>query len=181
MMSLHLSALKLFLLQQGALHPQAWLAISQCVKAVPVKPNEGIRLETGSLYYVAQDLLKEYDTLQRSQPRIVNFISYNTCFYIDIFNQNHYFKAIQPSLILVFEMAQLKEIYKFHKELKIMYDNLKYQYIQQLNLRTLIIELPVPQRLQQFKHHFAPSVNYLKKKDVAAYLNVSYNYLIANW
>lgn len=180
-MSLHLSAFKLFLLQQGALHPQAWLAIMQCARVIPLKSNEGLQLKPGSFCYIAHGLLKEYDIAQRSQPRIVNFIPYNTCFYSDIFNHNHFFKAIIPTIILTFEIDRLKEIYKFHKEFKPLYNGLKYQYVQQLNLRVLIMERPVAQRLQEFKHHFAPCLSYLKKKDVAAYLNVSYNYLIANW
>lgn len=177
----HLLPLKTKLQNFGALRPEAWERIVQLCQQTQLKTGESLIRKQGTLAYIAQGLLKEYDAQNRTQPAIINFNGPNQSIITRKHNQNHYLKAANPSLVYYWDFEDLQKLYQEFKELKSIYDALIAEYDELLLFRMQLLELPVQKRIDTFRLIFKPMLPYLKKKDMANYLHISYAYLVDNW
>lgn len=176
-----LTALKLKLQNYGALRPEAWLSILSCLNKTTLKPNESFIRQEGSLAYLAQGLLKEYDNYRRKTPAIINFITTGQSFNTSHYNQNHYLKAMLPTIIYSFYFEDLMAIYSTFKELKSIYGPLCAEYEANISHRTFLLEMPVRQRIENFHASHQKICPYLKKKDMANYLRINYDHFVHLW
>lgn len=165
----------------GALRPEAWERIVQLCQQTNVKTGESLLRKQGTLAYIADGLLKEYDAQNRTQPSIINFNGSNQSLITRKHNQSHYLKATIPTLVYYWDFEDLQKLYQEFKELKAIYDALIAEYDELLLFRMQLLELPVQKRIDTFRLIFKPMLPYLKKKDIANYLHISYAYLVDNW
>lgn len=177
----YLLPLKTKLQSFGALRPEAWERIVQLCQQTNVKTGESLLRKQGTLAYIAQGLLKEYDAQNRTQPSIINFNGPNQSIITRKHNQNHYLKAATPSLVYYWDFEDLQQLYQEFKELKIIYDALVAEYDDRIALRSFILELPVKDRIFYFQNNHQAIIPFLKKKDIANYIHISYNHLLYNW
>lgn len=174
-----LNAFKHQLQQHGALRPEAWLHIQQQLQQKQLKVNESFIREEGTFAYVAEGLLKEYNALNRTSPSIINFIPAKKAFVTRRHNQSHYLKACLPTLVFYLDFAQLQLIYQDFKELKSIYEALCGIYDADSSFRHLILETSsATQRIQMFREKYHHQINYLKKKDIANYLQLNYTHFL---
>lgn len=177
----YLLPLKLKLQSLGALRPEAWAMILDLLQATKLKANESFIRKEGTLAYITEGLLKEYDSQNRSKPSIINFISINETLLTRKSNQNHYLKAVNPTIILFWDFEHQKLLYREFEELKKTYDHLCAQYDEGTARRSFLLELPVKDRIPYFKNNFKQIIPYLKKKDIANYLHLDYDYFVRTY
>lgn len=173
--------LKTTLQTHGALRPEAWQDIQQNMQTISLGAGDSLPRTEGSFSFLAQGILKEYDPEQRSRPAIINFLAQGQCFTTRRHNQRHYLKAIQPSTINQWNRDALHQLHQSYPELKNSYDALCAGYDLTIARRAIFLELPPRQRLPAFREPNRPIIAYLKKKDIANYLNLSYSYLLHIW
>lgn len=177
----HLLLLKTKLQSLGALRPEAWERIVQLCQQTHLKTNESLLREPGTLAYIAEGIIKEYDPQHRKKPAIINFIIPNQCVVTRKHNQAHYLKACTPARIYYWDLTTLKSLYQEFEELKKIYDHLCHEYDDGIALRGFILELPVKDRIIYFQNNHQAIIPFLKKKDIANYIHISYNHLLYNW
>lgn len=173
--------LKQKLQQYGAITPAAWTAICSQMKLIKITYNTSFIRKEGTLAYMAKGLLKECTVEQRNTPSIIGFISNKQCLLTRRHNQNHYLKACTDSTICYWDLEALESLYKEFKELKAIYDHLCAEYDTLVFLRMRLLEMSVVERITTFKSVFKEVLPYLKKKDIANYLNLHYTHFLRHW
>ena len=179
-MQLH-HKLKTKLQSFGALRPEAWERIVLLCQQTTLHAGDIFLRKEGTLAYLAEGILKEYNPQHRKKPAIINFIITEQCFITRKHNQVHYLKACNPALIYYWDLTALKLLYQEFEELKKIYDYLCREYDDGIALRGFLQELTVQARIIYFQHHYTPIIPFLKKKDIANYLHISYNNLLSKW
>ncbi len=174
----HQLCFKPLLQSLGALRPEAWERIVVLCQQKRLTTSESFIRKQGTLAFIAEGLLKEYDAQNRSHPAILNFIGINQTLITRMHNQNHYLKAAMPSIVYYWDVEDLQQLYEEFKELKSIYDSLIAEYDEGLHFRMHLLELPVQERIAKFSLAFKPMIPYLKKKDVANYLHLSYSFFV---
>jgi len=163
----------------GALRPEAWALIQLHLKKKHLKVNESFIRQEGTFAYVADGLLKEYNAISRSTPSIINFIPAKKAFVTRRHNQSHYLKACLPTLVFYLDFAQLQLLYQDFKELKSIYEGLIGIYDADTSFRQLILETAsAAQKIQLFRDKYHQQIKYLKKKDIANYLQLNYTHFL---
>lgn len=163
----------------GALRAEAWELIVALAQQTKVEINQSFIRKEGCLAYVAEGLLKEYDSQNRTSPAIVNFISDRQCILTRKHNQHHYLKAITPTLVYAWGFEDLIQLYHHFNELKPIYNTLCAEYELNVAYRILILETNASQeRIYLFREKFRAQLNFLKKKDIANYLQLNYTHFL---
>lgn len=174
--------LKLKLQQLGPLRPHAWAMISQSCKQTHLKTDESFIRTTGTLAYISTGLLKEYDAQYRKSPSIINFIGHNKFLITRKHNQQHYLKACTPTLIYHWDFETLQHIYHKFAELKPTYDLLCGSYDESVGIRQLLLEeRDANKKIALFIKLYPNVFHLLKKKDIANYLHLGYDYFVRNY
>jgi len=177
--NLTLNSLKLKLSSLGAIRPQAWIKIMYAVNETGLKVDESFNREIGSVAFVVNGLLKEYDPYLRKKPSIINFISAGNFFVTTKFNQKRYLKAITETTILYLNFHDLTSLYLRYNELKSVYDSIVASYEEETSFRHLMLEEKLaPVRIQNFIIKYRTILSQIKKKDVANYTHLEYEYFI---
>lgn len=177
----HYSRLKLKLQTNGALQPAAWEMIQSQIHVDLLAIGDGLVRDNNGISFLAEGVLKEYDVVRRKQPHIVHFLMQGDFFYHSTHHCKRYVKAITPSVVYSLNQHQLQLLPAVFKELRPIYDKVCENYDEQLTQRSRLLEMVFTERIQYFKSSFAVILPYLKKKDIAQYLSISYNYLIETW
>ncbi|RYF26676.1 MAG: hypothetical protein EOO42_00890 [Flavobacteriales bacterium] len=177
--SLYLPQLEAKLRAVGALQPAAWQQIIADLQMVILKPEQHfIRIE-GSFAYVAVGILKECDAKNRKQPSVINFIATNEPFVTRKLNKANYLVACTKSIVFYWNLNTLQNLYQEFRELKHSYDILCAEYDASIELRQLILEAEIPEKIILFTHHFKSLRFILLKKDIANYLHISYTHYVS--
>lgn len=172
-------ALQQYLQHYGNIRAEVWLQIQNLLQTKHLKVNQCFIRKEGTLAYVAEGLLMEHNTLHRSSPVIINFIGHKNCLITRRNNKNHYLKACLPTLIFYWDEAQLQHLHTEFKELKPIYDELCASYDAAIDLRQLVLETAsTAQRITLFRENFRHLTGYLKKKDIANYLQLNYTHYL---
>ncbi len=171
--------LKLKLASYGAIRPQVWAKILAGLSEIDLKINESFIREIGSVVYVADGLLKEYDTYQRKKPSVVNFIYTGNFLVTSKHNQFKYIKAISPTKLVYLDFDTLISVFLKHKELYSIYNGVIANYDDGIAFRQLILEEnTTTAKIQLFIKKYRPILSSLKKKDIANYIHSEYEYFI---
>lgn len=178
---IEIQALKTKLQSFGALRPEAWERIVQLCQQTELKTGESLIRTEGTFAFIAEGILKEYNPQHRKKPAIINFIVTNQCLVTRKHNQAHYLKACVPTLVYYWDLTTLKLLYQEFEELKKIYDLFCQEYDDGIALRSFILELPVKDRIIYFQNTYQTIIPFLKKKDIANYIHISYNHLLYNW
>ena len=177
MASLHLIDFKTKLQSFGALRPEAWEKIVLLCQQATLHAGDSFLRKEGTLAYVAEGILKEYNPQHRKKPAIINFIVPDHCIITRKHNQVHYLKACNPALIYYWDLTALKSLYQEFEELKKVYDNLCAEYDEGLAYGRLILEEKVARkRVALLLARYRPQLNQLSKKDLSHYLMLNYDY-----
>ncbi len=176
-----MNVLKPKLQSLGPLRPEAWERIVQLGQQHQIEAGKNLVRHLGTLVYVAEGILKEYDHYERQEPAIIHFIGQDQCLVTRGHQQQRQLQACMPSIVYYWNFDDLTEIYQNFKELKQVYELLCAEYEDGVMFRMRLLEMPVPERIETFKLTFKQLLPYLKKKDMANYLSINYTYLIAIW
>lgn len=180
-MDIHLHYLKRSLQQHGAVQPQAWTRIVEFLQIEELAPGDSLLRDRFAISFLGVGLLKEYAIVNRKRPRIVHFLSSGNFFYHSRHHAKRYVKAITPAIVYNIEATSLQLLGSEFKELNAIYAAICEIYDDQLANRGVLLEASHSVRIANFKTEFASALPYLKKKDIAQYLSISYNYLIESW
>ncbi len=180
-MEISLLPLKIKLQQLGALRPEAWNEISASLQIQQLKTGESFLRISGEICFVLSGLLKEYQVTGYRKPVLINFLTTTQIFYSNNFKIKQYLKAETDTVILSLHTDKLEALHHSFPELKVIYDQLCYEYDEQLAFRQMILEMPNAERIHAARIRFKDVFPYLKKKDIANYLHISYNYLLHMW
>lgn len=182
MNELTLAKLKDKLQTLGSLRPEAWERIVSTCQQTELKTNDSLIRQQGTLAYIADGVLKEYDSQNRKNPAIINFIGTEQSIITRKYNQNHYLKACVPTLVFTWDFDTLQNLYQEFKELKIIYDSLCAAYDEQIHFRQLILEKHQANlRIGLFMATYKNQLNLIKKKDMANYLMLYYDTFIRTY
>lgn len=173
--------LKTTLQNHGAVRPEAWEMISTLLHVDELAVGESMQRTHFGISFLAEGLLKEYAIFGRKQPRIVNYLQHGQFFYHSRHHAKRYVKAIVPCIIYSLSASELELLAANFKELRPIYDQFCELYDDQLASRSALLEMSNSLRINHFKMQYAPILPYLKKKDIAQYLSISYNYLVETW
>lgn len=177
----HINHFKLKLQAAGALRPEAW---EQCVvqlKVVNINTQNSCLVPSGAIAYVAEGILKEYDTQHRNSPSILNFLAPGQLFYSYASPNRIYTKATIPSIVFLMDRATLLNLVHEFSELDKIFLALYSQYDELRLLKIQLLEMPVQQRVETFSATFHTILPYLKKKDMANYLHLNYTHFLKKW
>jgi hypothetical protein len=175
----HLSTLKIKLANYGAIRPQAWTKILSHLKETELKPDESFVRKITAIVYVADGLIKEYDAQQRKKPSIVNFITAGNFIVTTNHNQTKYLKAIGVTKLIYLDFEVLISLFIKYNELKSIYDGAVANYEDGIAFRQLILEENVSaSRIKLFISKYRTILPGLKKKDIANYIHIEYDYFI---
>ena len=175
----HLQTLKSKLTNFGAIRPQAWTKILTHLKVTELKFDESFNREIGSLVYVADGLLKEYDAQLRKKPAIVNFISAGNFLVTNKSHHSKYTKTIGSAKLVHVTFESLIPLFLKYNELKSIYEGISSNYENGMAFRQLLLEENVATaRIQLFINKYRTILPLLKKKDIANYTHIDYEYFI---
>ncbi|RYD96816.1 MAG: Crp/Fnr family transcriptional regulator [Sphingobacteriales bacterium] len=177
----HLSNYRLKLQQCGALRPEAWEQCVPLLKVLRIGINNSCMVPRGSIAYVAEGLLKEYDTKHRKSPSIVNFLAPGQFFYSYASANRIYIKATAPCTIILLGRKEIRSLVLAFDELDSLFLALCTQYDELRLLKIQLLEYPVAERIETFRSNFKAIIPYLKKKDIANYLHLNYTHFLKNW
>lgn len=170
---------KILLQSYGALRPQGWDRILQLQQKTNLKINQNFIRKEGTLAYIENGLLKEYDPQNRMTPSIINFIGSGQFLLTRKYNQHHYLKACQATEVLFWDFEDLMQLYQEFSELKHIYYGVCSTYDQSIAFRQFVLEAKnSQQRIQLFRAQFHQHLKYLKKKDIANYLQLNYTHFL---
>lgn len=170
-------ALKLQLMAHGALRPEAWERILEFCKHTRLKPNETFIRKEGTLAYVAEGILKEYDVKNRKSPVIVNFILPTQWLITRLHNQSYYLKASIPTLVVYWDLADLFILAEEYQELKATYSKLCATYDEAWAYsRVILEEKSARQKIALLLQRYRKNIPQLSKKDLSNYLRLNYDY-----
>ncbi len=173
------SALKIKLANYGAIRPQAWSKIQLSLKEIELKADESFTREIGALVYVSNGLLKEYDSQLRKKPSIVNFIGEGNFLYTTKHNQARYLKAIGTTKLIHINLESMIALFTQYNELKFVFDGVTANYESGIAFRQLILEeSSASKRISLFIDNYRSVLPYLKRKEIANYIHVAYDYFI---
>ncbi|MCY1521477.1 hypothetical protein D9M68_562900 [compost metagenome] len=134
------------------------------------------------LIFVANGLLKEYDARKRLKPAIINFITTDSFIVTTTYRQYSYIKAICRSTLISMRFEEAIALYVKYKELLMLYDSIAIHYEEGLSFRyALLEERLIKSRIQAFIHRYKAIIPFLKKKDIANYLHIEYDYFIRQY
>lgn len=174
-----LPALKIKLQSLGALRPEAWERIVQLSQQQKIATGGNFIRKEGALAYVASGILKEHDHYEREEPAIVNFIGQHQCFVTRRHHQNRYLIACAPTMVFHWDFANLQDLYLKYPELKRVHEALCEEYDEISAFRSLILEEhSAKARIRLFLTKYQALVPMLKKKDMAKYMQMSYNHFL---
>lgn len=171
--------LKLKLASYGAIRPQVWTKIAACLKKSELKAEESFNREIGSVAFIVKGLLKEYDAQFRKKPSIVNFINSENFVITTKHNQSKYLKAVTDTALVYMDFDDLFLLFSKYKELKPVYDSIAENYEEGISYRYNLLEERIATvRIQHFMARYREIFPFLKKKDVANYIHIEYDYFI---
>ena len=171
--------LKLKLASYGPIRPEVWPKILPRLTETDLKINENFIREIGSVVYVVDGLLKEYDAHQRKNPSIINFISAGNFLVTSRHNQFKYIKAICPTKLLHLNFDAMISLFLKNNELYSIYNGITADYEDGIAFRQLVLEeSTTATKIQLFIKKYRPILSRLKKKDIANYIHVDYEYFI---
>ncbi len=163
----------------GAIRPQAWAKILSNLRETELKTDESFKREIGSIVYVVDGLLKEYDPQERRKPSIINFISAGNFLTTTKCNQNRYMKAVVPTQLAYLDFDVLISLFLKYNELKAVYDGIWGNYEHGIAFRQLVLEEnAAAARIKLFISKYRSILPSLKKKDIANYIHIEYDYFI---
>ncbi len=166
----------------GAIRPLAWEAIVQCMQQITLHTDERLIRKEGTLAYVADGILKEYDPINRKTPSIINFITPSNFIITRKHNASHYLKACTTTLIYYWDYPNLLQLYSQFNELQPIYNTLCAEYDATIDLRQFILEQHhANERILLFISAYKTSLNFIKKKDMANYLMLYYDNFIRSY
>jgi len=172
-------ALKLKLANHGAIRPLAWTKILSHLKEIDLKADESFNRKISAIVYVADGLIKEYDAQSRKKPSIINFIPTGNFIVTTKQNQAKYLKAIGSAKLIYLEFDVFISIFIKYNELKSIYDGAVSNYEDGIAFRQLILEENVAaSRIKLFINRYRTILPCLKKKDIANYIHIEYDYFI---
>ncbi|MEJ5994389.1 hypothetical protein WG904_08165 [Pedobacter sp. Du54] len=175
----HLSSLKLKLASYGAIRQQAWTKILSHLLETELKTDESFDRKINAIVYVTNGLIKEYETQQRKKPSIVNFINTGNFIITTKHNQTKYLKAIDTTKLIYLDFEALVSLFITYNELKSVYDGVLANYEDGIAFRQLVLEENVASaRIKLFIDKHRTILPSLKKKDIANYIHVDYDYFI---
>ncbi|MBC7616974.1 MAG: hypothetical protein H7202_12985 [Pedobacter sp.] len=175
----YLQDLKLNLANYGAIRPQAWIKILAHLKEAELKVDESFYREINSIVYVTSGLIKEYDAQLRKKPSIVNFISAGNFLITNKYNQSKYIKAIGSARLVHINFEAIISLFLEYNELKSIYDGVIGNYENGIAFRQLVLEEnAAATRIQLFIKKYRTILPFLKKKDIANYIHIEYEYFI---
>ena len=176
-----IALLRLKLQSLGALRLEAWERICELMNCVELKAGQNFIRKEGRLAYLTHGLLKEYITQQRLSPAVINFTSSNQSLPTRRHNQSHPLEACVDSVIYYWDFEALENLHQEFRELKVIYDGLCAEYDARVLLRMRLLEMSVVERIAAFKYEFKAVLPFLKKKDIANYLHISYTNLLSKF
>lgn len=166
----------------GPLRSGAWERILQSMRTAQIRPGESFIRDEGTLAYLSNGLLKEYDVQHRKTPSIINFIRTGQPLATRRHNQINYLKACVHTEIYFWDFKSLLDLYQEFSELKLIYDALCADYDLSISFRQLILEEKTTTRkIELFIHRYKEVLVLLKKKDIANYLHLDYDYFVRNY
>lgn len=175
----HSTILKLKLASYGALRPQAWTKILDSLKEIELNDGDNLTSVIGRIVFIAEGIVKEYDPNQRKKPSIVNFISTGNFLVTTKYNQSRYVKAIGTCKLIYLDFEQAISLFIKFNELKSIYNGVLANYENGIAYRQLILEEnSAAMRITLFIDHYRSILPYLKKKEVANYVHLAYDYFI---
>jgi hypothetical protein len=178
-MELYLNELKTKIQGFGAVRPEAWESIVEYARTIHLKAQQSFQRKPGTFAYVAEGLLKEYDVQNRLTPSIINFISSGQCLITRKYNQRNYLKAGLPTFVYYWDFDELQKLYQEFKELKTIYDELCAIYDEQTTFRQQVLEEHhAAARVMLFRMKYKTLLPFLKKKDMASYVQMTYNHFL---
>ena len=171
--------LKLNLANYGAIRPQAWAKILVHLKEAELKVDESFDREINSIAYVTSGLIKEYDAQLRKKPSIINFISAGNFLITNKYNHSKYIKAIGSATLIHINFEAMISLFLKYNELKSIYDGVIGNYENGIAFRQLILEEnAAAKRIHLFIKKYRAILPFLKKKDIANYIHIEYEYFI---
>ncbi len=165
----------------GALRLEAWDMILSLAQHTTVAKQRRFVRKIGTLGYVSQGVLKEYDALDRSNPAIINFIGANQCFITQMHNHGHYLEASTPCVVHFWDFDDLQILYNEFRELRTIYDELFADYDASVMLRMRLLEMAPLARIIYFRKTLHSHLPFLQKKEMSNYLHLDYNYFVRNY
>lgn len=155
--------------------------LSSLIKIVRVKPEKHFVREVGNIFYVADGLMKECDLQARSEASIINFLGNGQCSFCFTNTQRLFVAAILPSTLFSLDLMELYELHQAYTELAHIYRFLRFEYHERLLLRIQLLEMVPRKRIIQFCDSHRLLLPYLKKKDMANYLHLDYDYFVRTY
>jgi len=177
-----MQTLKLHLQKLGPLRPAAWAHIAEKIVSLQLKENESLIREAGTIAFVSDGLLKEYNPYERTKPSIVNFICAHQYIVNRRHNQGHFIRACCPSMVYSLAWPAIADLFHRYPELKQIHDGIGEQYDIALFYRQLVLEERLAaNRISLFIQKNRSILPRLKKKDIANYLHLDYDHFVRHY
>lgn len=177
--TINFNQLKTNLQQLGAIRPEAWEMILQLHHYDHIHMHNSYIRKAGGLTYIGEGLLKEYTTADRKSPTIINFLGKQQWIITRLHNEHDYLKACLPTQLLYWTFEDLAQLYQKFPELLDIFHTLCAGYDANIYHRQWMLEPIASQiRILRFKERFHEDLKFLKKKDIANYLQINYSHFV---
>lgn len=159
--------------------PVIWEKLRHAVQITILYSGEYVMYEPGSIVFIAEGLLKEYDARQRRRPVIINFLNAGNFVIAARYHQHRYLKAVLPVTLVTLGFDEAIALYIKHHELLPLYRAVAANYEGGTLFRyALLEERFTEKRIRLFINRYRAILPFLKKKDMASYLHIEYDYFV---
>jgi len=142
-------------------------------------PGEQLAEPFSGMVFIASGLLKAYVVHGQHQPVIVRFIPSGRFTVLVPDHLPQVLRAVLPTSLLLVGFQAMLDAYHLQPELLSLYRMAIQQNMSDIQFRyRLLEERFAEQRIRLFLSRHAGILPYLKKKDIANYLHLDYNYFV---
>lgn len=171
--------LKIKLNSLSALKPETWKMIDEHLLTINLLPDQIYHREVNSLIFVKEGLIQEYDWQHRNHGALVGFFQSESFICTNSFRKSKLLQASVFSKIIYLSSSFCTKLTDEFPEFQSILNEIQQLYEVNLAYRMLILEKSnASTRIEIFVEKFREILPLLRKKDIANYLAVEYDYFI---
>ncbi|WP_316801451.1 hypothetical protein [Pedobacter frigidisoli] len=160
----------------------AWQALAAACVTVKLKTGENFICQAGTVAFIIEGIIKEYDSSLRTKPAIVNLLTANEYVVTFVGSNHHFYRASCPSTLVYIDNTRQWQLFDQFNELQSLYFNIEDLHFQSRQRRTQLLEFNTArERIKAFIRKNRSILPFLRKKDIANYLCLEYNLFVRHY
>ncbi|MBE8721159.1 hypothetical protein C4F40_10530 [Sphingobacterium sp. Ka21] len=151
---------------------EEWQVLKKHLSLVCCAAEDRLPVSPGDIYFLSEGVILKYDG-----EKICRIIKSQQLIFVPLHPHNKRFRALKDCRLLVLGKSNLYSILEGYPRIVRIYDGLLDLWHAQSQGRVDLLAMTKLQRVEYFKSMHVDLFNYMSRRDIAGYVNVSEEYL----